>query len=58
MREAAKRDMSGMSPKDRSGIDFCLSLSQGETAHTEWVVGGKKRLQKVIVLGSVILDYS
>jgi len=35
MREAAKRDMSGMSPKDRSGIDFCLSLSQGETAHTE-----------------------
>lgn len=35
MIEVLKRDMSSMPPKDRSSIDFCLSLSQGEPDHAE-----------------------
>lgn len=35
MIEVLKRNMSGMSPKDRSSIDFCLSPCQGEPGHNE-----------------------
>lgn len=35
MIEVLKREMSGVPPKDRSCMDFFLSLSQGEPGHTE-----------------------
>lgn len=58
MIEVLKRNMSGMSPKDRSSIDFCLSPCQGEPGHTERTVGNVRRLQKVNALGAVTLDSS